>query len=388
VKDSKENKKLKEKIFSLLALMEEQQASDLFITAGLPPTFKIHGKTTPVTSENFTSDQVSLVAMMLMDERHKKEFATTLECNFAFDMNDTGRFRINVFQQKNQVGMVIRRIKTDIPKISELHLPDIIPELALAKRGLIIVVGPTGTGKSTTLAAMIGYRNERKHGHIITIEDPIEFIHEHGLGVITQREIGVDTLSYEAALSNALRQAPDVILIGEIRSQETMLQAIAFAETGHLCLATLHANNSNQTLDRIVNFFPENRHKQILQDLSINLNCIVAQRLIVNKDLSSRALAVEVLLNTPLISELIHKGEFEKLKSVMKKSGPLGMQTFDQAIYTLYDNGKITRENALAHADESNNLRLMIKLTAEEEPEDKKSKVQNMSLLDRKNIPQ
>ncbi len=384
MKDREDHKK---ELYALLSLMEDQGASDLFITVGLPPTFKILGKTTPITTDNFTSDQVSWIALQLMDERHKKEFSETLECNFAFDMGDIGRFRVNVFQQKNQIGMVLRKIKTDIPEISDLGLPNIIADLALTKRGLSIVAGPTGTGKSTTLAAMIGYRNQHKRGHIVTIEDPIEYIHEHDKSVITQREVGVDTLSYESALKNTLRQAPDVILIGEIRTRETMLQAITFAETGHLCLAALHANNSYQALDRIVNFFPEDRHKQILLDLSINLNCIVAQQLIVNTDQSSRTVAVEILLNTPLVSKLIHKGEFEKLKDVIKKSGPLGMQTFDQALYTLYQNGDISKEDALLHADESNDLRLMIKLAAEGDKQKNKSNLEKMSLLDRKDVP-
>ena len=380
-----ESSKLKD-FDTLLSIMVNEEASDLFITVGLPPTFKIHGKTVAASSNKLTSEQVDWFADQIMDDKQKQDFNNALECNFAIDIENSGRFRVNVFQQKNHTGMVLRKIQTDIPGLSELGLPHIISELTMAKRGLTIIAGPTGTGKSTSLAAMIGMRNQQGSGHIITIEDPIEFIHEHNNCVITQREVGVDTKSYESALKNALRQAPDVILIGEIRSQETMQHAIAFAETGHLCLATLHANNANQALERIVNFFPEDRHKQILMDLSLNLNAIVAQQLVPSVDQSTRSLAVEILLNTPLIADLIIKGEFGKLKAVMKKSTPLGMQTFEHALYELYENNYITLEDALHFADETNELRLMIKLANEGKRHGIEPANDRMTLLGRNNF--
>jgi len=347
---------------TLLGIMVNEGASDLYVTVGLPPTFKINGVTVAASPNKLSVKQVNWFARKIMNDKQKQEFSDTLECNFAIDFENNGRFRVNVFQQKNHTGMVLRKIQTEIPSISALGLPEIISDLAMTKRGLTILAGPTGTGKSTSLAAMIGHRNQHGSGHIITIEDPIEFIHEHGNCVITQREVGVDTKSYKSALANTLRQAPDVILIGEIRSQETMQHAIAFAETGHLCLATLHANNANQALERIVNFFPDERHKQILMDLSLNLNAIVAQQLVPSIDQTTRSLAVEILLNTPLVAALVLKGELNKLKPVMKKSFPLGMQTFEHALFELYKNEEISLDDALHHADETNELRLMIKL--------------------------
>jgi twitching motility protein PilU len=305
---------------------------------------------------------VRKLALSLMNEQQQHEFEQTQECNFAISPPDTGRFRVNVFQQKNHVGIVLRRIKTEIPTVEELQVPTILGDLAMAKRGLIIIVGATGTGKSSTLAAMIGQRNRNSHGHIITVEDPIEYVHEHDGCIITQREVGVDTASFESALRNTLRQAPDVILIGEVRTRETMEHAIAFAETGHLCLTTLHANNANQALDRILNFFPKDRREQTLLDLSLNLRAIVGQQLIPTPDKQGRAVAVEILINTPLVSQMIRDGNVTELKSVMSKSNQQGMITFDQALFELYKAKRIAYEEALHHADSANELRLMIKL--------------------------
>jgi twitching motility protein PilU len=347
---------------SLLDVMIERDASDLFITAGLPPSMKIHGKIAAVDDHVLSASQAHQLAYNLMDKGQRIEFEANLECNFALSHGDNGRFRINVFKQKHQVGIVLRRIKTEIPTIEELRMPDQVKSLALAKRGLVIIVGATGNGKSSTLAAMIGYRNTEGNGHIISVEDPIEFIHEHSGCIVTQREVGVDTHSFEAALQNTLRQAPDVILIGEVRSRETMEHAIAFAETGHLCVTTLHANNANQALDRILNFFPKDRRDQILLDLSLNMNAIVAQQLIPTPDRLGRRVAVEILLNTPLVAQMIKEGDVTKLKEIMSQSNNLGMITFDQALYELYSSGEITYEDALHHADSRNELRLMIKL--------------------------
>ena len=347
---------------SLLKMMIRKEASDLFLTAGLSASFKINGVISPISDAPLNSDQVRKLATSLMNDQQQHEFEHTLECNFAIDPPGTGRFRVNVFQQKNHVGIVLRRIKTEIPTIEELGVPPTLADLAMAKRGLIIIAGATGTGKSSTLAAMLGQRNRNSHGHIITVEDPIEYIHEHNGCIITQREVGVDTISFEAALRNTLRQAPDVILIGEIRTRETMEHAIAFAETGHLCLTTLHANNANQALDRILNFFPKDRREQTLLDLSLNLRAIVGQQLIPTPDKLGRAAAVEILTNTPLVSQLIREGNVTELKDVMSKSSQQGMNTFDQALYELYKNKKISYEEALHHADSANELRLMIKL--------------------------
>ncbi len=353
----------------LLALMAEKNASDLFLTAGVPPSIKLNGRIVPVTSTPLSPEKAREIILGTMNEKQRKEFAETKELNFAISARGIGRFRASAFYQRNLAGMVLRRIETKIPQIDELGLPEIIKELAMTKRGLVIFVGATGAGKSTSLASMIGHRNRNSKGHIISIEDPIEFIHQHQGCVVTQREVGIDTESFETALKNTLRQAPDVIMIGEVRTRETMDHAIAFAETGHLCLCTLHANNANQALDRIIHFFPADRHTQLWMDLSLNLKAIVAQQLISTPDGKGRRACLEVLINTPLAQDLIRKGQVQELKPLMKKSTELGMQTFDQALYELYDAGEITYEDALAHADSANDLRLMIKLASETDAE-------------------
>ncbi|MCV6624166.1 MAG: PilT/PilU family type 4a pilus ATPase [Cellvibrionaceae bacterium] len=349
----------------LLAMMVEKGASDLFVTAGVPPSIKLHGKVVPVTTTPLSPEKTREVVLGVMNEQQRQEFIQTHELNFAISARGIGRFRVSAFYQRNLAGMVLRRIETVIPKIDDLGLPAIIKDLAMVKRGLIIYVGATGTGKSTSLAAMIGHRNGNSKGHIISIEDPIEFIHQHQGCIVTQREVGIDTDSFEVALKNTLRQAPDVIMIGEVRTRETMEHAIAFAETGHLCLCTLHANNANQALDRIIHFFPADRHNQLWMDLSLNLRAIVAQQLIPTPDGNGRRACLEVMLNSPLAADMIRKGDVHELKELMKKSNELGMQTFDQALYELYDSGEITYEDALAHADSPNDLRLMIKLGSE-----------------------
>ena len=350
----------------LLKFMVGKKASDLFITAGIPPSMKINGKVVPVTQKELSPEKAREVVLSIMNEEQRRDFARTRECNFAISATGVGRFRVSAFQQRNNVGMVLRRIETKIPTLEELRLPEILKQLAMTKRGLIIFVGATGTGKSTSLAAMIGYRNRNSTGHIITIEDPIEFIHNHEKCIVTQREVGIDTESFEVALRNTLRQAPDVILIGEVRSAETMDYAVAFAETGHLALCTLHANNANQALDRILHFFPKEKHNQVLLDLSLNLKGIVAQQLIPTPDGAGRRPAIEVMIGTPLVSDHIRKGEVHLLKEVMKRSNELGMQTFDQALFKLYKAGEITYEDALHHADSANDLRLLIKLDSGE----------------------
>ncbi len=347
---------------SLLKMMVRKDASDLFVTAGVPPSLKINGSIAPISDVPLTADQVRKLSYSIMNEPQRAEFDRTLECNFAIAPPDTGRFRVNVFQQKNHAGIVLRRIKTEIPTFVELGIPQVLADLSMAKRGLVIIVGATGTGKSSTLASMIGHRNRNSHGHIITVEDPIEYVHEHNGCIITQREVGVDTASFETALRNTLRQAPDVILIGEVRTRETMEHAIAFAETGHLCVTTLHANNANQALDRILSFFPKDRRDQVLLDLSLNLRAIVAQQLIPTPDQQGRCVAVEILMNTPLVAQMIRDGNVATLKDVMSKSNQQGMNTFDQALYELYKARQITYEAALHHADSANELRLMIKL--------------------------
>ncbi|GAB3732840.1 PilT/PilU family type 4a pilus ATPase [Silanimonas algicola] len=347
---------------SFLKLMAHKKASDLFITAGVPPSMKLHGKLVPITQEPLTPTQSRDLVLNVMNPSQREEFEKTHECNFAIGLAGVGRFRVSCFYQRNQVGMVLRRIETKIPTIDELNLPPVIKTLAMTKRGLIIFVGATGTGKSTSLAAMIGYRNINSSGHIITIEDPIEFVHKHEGCIVTQREVGIDTDSWEAALKNTLRQAPDVIMIGEVRTREGMDHAIAFAETGHLVLCTLHANNSNQAMDRIINFFPEERRNQLLMDLSLNLKGIVAQQLIPTPDGKGRRCAMEILLGTPLVQDYIRDGEIHKLKDVMKESTQLGMKTFDQALFELYQSGEITYEDALRYADSANEVRLKIKL--------------------------
>jgi len=353
-------------MYDLLRLLIQKKGSDLFITVGFPPAMKIDGKMTPVSNQALTPQHTAELARSIMNDKQAADFEANKECNFAIAPSGIGRFRVNAFVQQASIGMVLRVITTTIPNFEDLGIPPVLKDVIMTKRGLVIMVGGTGSGKSTTLAAMIGYRNENSYGHIITIEDPIEYTHPHKNCLITQREVGVDTLSWEHALHNTLRQAPDVILIGEIRARETMEHAVAFAETGHLCLGTLHANSANQALDRIINFFPEERRAQLLMDLSLNLRALVSQRLIPLKEGKGRAAAVEVMLNSPLIADLIFKGEVHEIKEIMKKSRELGMQTFDQALFDLYELGKITYEDALRNADSVNDLRLSIKLHSKE----------------------
>ncbi|MDT8363451.1 MAG: PilT/PilU family type 4a pilus ATPase [Nitrosomonas sp.] len=349
----------------LLRMMLTKKASDLFITAGYPPAMKIDGKMTPVTQQVLSSAHTAALARVIMNDRQAAEFETSKECNFAINPEGIGRFRVNAFVQQQRTGIVLRTITTEIPNFDNLGLPPVLKDVVMSKRGLVIFVGGTGSGKSTSMAALIGYRNQNSHGHIITIEDPVEFVHQHINCVITQREVGVDTESWEAALKNTLRQAPDVILIGEIRDRETMEHAISFAETGHLCMGTLHANSANQALDRIINFFPEERRAQLLMDLSLNLRAMVAQRLIPKKT-GGRVAAIEIMLNSPLISDLIFKGNVHEIKEIMKKSSEQGMQTFDMALFEHYENGLISYEDAMRNADSMNELRLQIKLNGAE----------------------
>lgn len=350
---------------TLFVLMAEKKASDLFITAGRAPTIKVDNALIEVSKTPLTAEQALEVVLSTMNLRQKTEFENTKECQYALGVKDIGRFRISAFTQRDSAGMVMRRIESEIPDADSLFLPPILKEIIMEKRGLILFVGATGTGKSTSLAALIKHRNQNSSGHIITIEDPIEFQHPHMGCIVTQREVGIDTESYEVALKNTLRQAPDVILIGEIRTRETMQNAITFAETGHLCLSTLHANNANQALDRILHFFPDEMHGQLLMDLSLNLKGIVAQQLIKRADGKGRYPAVEILINTPLVKDYIRKGEIDKIKELMKNSREQGMQTFDQALYDLYIAGKIGYEDALNSADSRNEVRLMIKLSGE-----------------------
>ncbi len=349
----------------LLRLMVEKGGSDLFITTGVAPSMKINGRIMPVTKSPLSPEMAREMVLGAMNEQQRRDFAKHFECNFAISARGIGRFRVSAFYQRNLVGMVLRRIETNIPSLDDLKLPDVLKQLAMTKRGLVLFVGATGTGKSTSLAAMVGHRNKNSSGHIISIEDPIEFLHQHQNCIVTQRAVGIDTESFEVALKNTLRQAPDVILIGEVRTRETMDYAVTFAETGHLCLATLHANNANQALDRIINFFPSDRQQQVWMDLSLNLRAIVAQQLVPTPDGKGRRAVIEVLINTPLAADLIRKGAVHELKPLMKRSTELGMQTFDQALYALYSQGEITYEDALAHADSANDLRLMIKLGSE-----------------------
>ncbi len=351
---------------SLLVMMGQRKASDLFITSGFPPALKVDGEITPVSKTTLSPMHTLTLARSIMNDKQAAEFERTSECNFAINPPGTGRFRCSAFMQQNHVGIVIRTINVTIPRFEELMLPPILRDIIMAKRGLVIFVGATGSGKTTSMAAMVDHRNRNSRGHIITIEDPIEFVHEHRNCIVTQREIGSDTESWAVALKNTLRQAPDVIMIGEIRERETMDHAIAFAETGHLCLATLHANNTNQALDRIINFFPEERRQQLLMDLSLNLRSFISQRLIVKRDGKGRVPAVEVLLNSPLIADLIFKGEVSEIKEIMKKSNELGMQTFDQALFQLHEAGHISYEDALRNADSVNDVRLRIKLEGHE----------------------
>ncbi len=350
----------------LLRLMLGKNGSDLFITADFPPAFKIDGKMTPVSNQPLTATHTVELARAIMSDKQAAEFEATKECNFAISPSGLGRFRVSAFVQQGKVGMVLRTITTAIPKLEDLGVPEVLKEVSMTKRGLVVMVGATGSGKSTTLAGMVGYRNENSYGHIITIEDPVEYVHPHRNCIVTQREVGVDTEDWFTALKNTLRQAPDVILIGEIRDRETMDYAIAFAETGHLCLATMHANSSNQALDRIINFFPEERRAQLLMDLSLNLKAMISQRLIPLKDTKGRCAAVEVMLNSPLVSDLIFKGHVHEIKEIMKKSREIGMQTFDQALFDLYETGRISYEDALRNADSVNDLRLAIKLHGKE----------------------
>ena len=346
----------------LLKLMVDKKGSDLFITVDFPPAIKIDGKVPPVSKTQLTAENTKALAYAIMNDRQLKEFEATKECNFAIAPTGIGRFRVNTFVQQNHTGMVLRTIETEVPTIDQLGLPDVMKEVAMTKRGLVIMVGGTGSGKSTSLAAIINHRNENSYGHIITIEDPIEYVHPHKNCIVMQREVGVDTDDWDIALKNTLRQAPDVILLGEIRDRETMEFGIAFAETGHLAMATLHANSANQALDRIINFFPEERRNQLLMDLSLNLKGIISQRLLKHSDGKGRVAAIEIMLNSPLIADLVLKGEVHEIKNIMSKSNELGMKTFDQALFDLYEADKITYEDALRNADSMNELRLRIKL--------------------------
>ena len=367
----------------LLKALVEKDGSDLFITVGFPPAMKIHGKVTPVSKTKLTADNAKALCQSLMNDKQLKEFEATKECNFAVAPQGIGRFRANAFVQQGYSGLVLRVIETDVPNIDKLKLPETLKDVVMTKNGLVIMVGGTGSGKSTSLAAMIDHRNDNSYGHIITIEDPIEYVHPHKKSIIMQREVGVDTDDWEIALKNTLRQAPDVILLGEIRDRETMEFAIAFAETGHLAMATLHANSANQALDRIINFFPEERKSQLLMDLSLNLKSVISQRLLKTTDGKGRVAAIEILLNSPLISDLILKGDVHEIKAIMAKSNELGMKTFDQALFDLYEADKITYEDALRSADSMNELRLRIKLEGKAaKSSDSKAGLEHISLHD------
>lgn len=365
-----------------LRVMVEKNASDLFITAGVPASIKVHGRIMPLTKSPLSAEQSREIVLGLMNQKQRQEFDEHKECNFAISATGIGRFRASAFYQRNVIGMVLRRIEVKIPTIDELGLPEVVKELAMAKRGLILFVGGTGTGKSTSLAAMIGHRNCHSKGHILSIEDPIEFIHQHQSCIVTQREVGLDTESFEVGLKNALRQAPDVIMIGEVRTSDVMSHAVTFAETGHLALATLHANNANQALDRVLHFFPPERHHQIWLDLSLNLRAIIAQQLIPTPDGKGRRAVIEVLINTPLVSDLIRKGDVHELKALMSKQNDEGMQTFDQALYALYESGEITYEDAISYADSPNDLRLMIKLGSETDTDQLDAASKGLTLQD------
>jgi len=351
-------------INDLLRLLVTRNGSDLFLTADFPPAIKVDGRVTKVSPQPLTPQHTIALARAVMNDKQAAEFERTKECNFAVAPTGIGRFRVNAFVQQGNVGMVMRTIPATIPTIDPLGLPQVLKDVASSKRGLVIFVGATGSGKSTSLAAMVDHRNETSYGHIITVEDPVEFVHPHKNCIVTQREVGIDTDNWEAALKNTLRQAPDVILMGEVRDRETMEHAVAFAETGHLCMATLHANSANQALDRIINFFPEERRTQLLMDLSLNLKAMVSQRLLPRQEGKGRIAAVEILLNTPLIADLIFKGEVAEIKELMKRSRELGMQTFDQSLFDLYESQMITYEDALRNADSVNDLRLQIKLNS------------------------
>ncbi len=353
-------------MYQLLTMMVQKKGSDLFITAGFPPAIKVDGRVTPATTQTLTPQHTLELARAIMNDKQAADFEAHKECNFAINPSGIGRFRCNAFIQQGRTGLVLRTINTKIPTFEELKLTPVLKDIAMTKRGLVLFVGGTGSGKSTSLAAMIGFRNENSFGHIITVEDPIEYVHEHKNCIVTQREVGVDTDDWETALKNTLRQAPDVIMIGEIRDRETMEHAIAFAETGHLCMGSLHANSTNQALDRIINFFPEEKRDQLLMDLSLNTRAFISQRLIPKRDGKGRIAAMEIMLNSPLISDLIFKGEVGEIKEIMKKSRELGMQTFDQSLFDLYENGEISYEDALRNADSVNDLRLQIKLYGKE----------------------
>ncbi len=368
-------------INDLLQLMVNRKGSDLFLTAEFPPAIKVDGAVARVSPQPLSSNHTMALARSIMSDRQMAEFERTKECNFAISPAGIGRFRVNAFIQQGRVGMVLRTIPADIPTIDQLGLPQVLKDVAMTKRGLCIFVGATGSGKSTSLAAMVDWRNQNSFGHIITVEDPIEFVHPHKNCIITQREVGLDTDSWEAALKNTLRQAPDVILMGEIRDRETMEHAIVFSETGHLCMATLHANSANQALDRIVNFFPEERREQLLLDLSLNLRGMISQRLMPRQGTKGRIAALEVLLNTPLVSDLIAKGDVVEIKEIMQKSRELGMQTFDQALFDLFEAGSITYEDALRNADSVNNLRLQIKLHSQRAKSDLMAGTENFKVM-------
>ena len=367
---------------NLLKKMVEKDGSDLFLTTGFPPAIKVDGQIHKATDTVLTADQSAMMVRSIMNDKQIKEFDATKECNFAISPQGIGRFRVSAFIQQGLVGAVLRTITTEIPTLGELDLPPILKDVVMNKRGLVIVVGGTGSGKSTSLAAMIGHRNANSKGHIISIEDPIEYVHPHIGCVITQREVGVDTDSWHAALKNTLRQAPDVILIGEIRDRETMEYGIQFAETGHLCLATLHANSANQALDRIINFFPEERRQQLLMDLSLNAKAIVSQRLIPREGGVGRIAAMEILLNTPLIADLIFKGAVSHIKEIMAKSTRLGMQTFDQALFTMYEDAVISYEEAMRNADSKNELRLRVKLESKRDSSISDQQTESLKIMD------
>jgi twitching motility protein PilU len=367
---------------NLLKKMVEKDGSDLFLTTGFPPAIKVDGQIHKATDTPLSAEQSSMMVRSIMNDKQVKEFDATKECNFAISPQGIGRFRVSAFIQQGLVGAVLRTITTEIPTLSDLDLPPILKDVVMNKRGLVIIVGGTGSGKSTTLAAMIGHRNANSKGHIISIEDPIEYVHPHQGCVITQREVGVDTDSWHAALKNTLRQAPDVILIGEIRDKETMEYGIQFAETGHLCLATLHANSANQALDRIINFFPDERRQQLLMDLSLNTKAFVSQRLVPRESGVGRIAAMEILLNTPLIADLIFKGEVSYIKEIMAKSTRLGMQTFDQALFLLYEDGVISYEEAMRNADSKNELRLRVKLESKRDTSANDQQTESLRILE------
>jgi len=366
----------------LLKKMVAKNGSDLFITSGFPPAIKVDGEIHRATEEALTPEQSAVIVRSIMNDKQAREFDATKECNFAISPQGIGRFRVSAYIQQGAVAAVLRTIITKIPTVDDLELPDTLKEIAMTKRGLVILVGATGSGKSTTLAAMIGHRNENSRGHIVTIEDPVEYVHKHNRCVITQREVGVDTESWFAALKNTLRQAPDVIMIGEIRERETMEYGIQFAETGHLCLATLHANSANQALDRVINFFPEEKRDQLLMDMSLNIQALISQRLLPRDSGTGRIAAMEIMLKSPLISDLIYKGEVAKIKEIMAKSNRLGMKTFDQDLFDLYESHKISYEEAMRNADSKNELRLRIKLEGKRNKDDAEERAKSLSLAE------